>query len=67
MLDFKRPGPKAALTWVAVWVFAFVVLAFVPTDQALPNFADLPNEIHYSHGTNVDVHDLDVVALTEKG
>ena len=44
-----------------------VVLAFVPTDQALPNFADLPNEIHYSHGTNVDVHDLDVVALTEKG
>jgi len=54
MLEFRRPEPKAALTWIAVWLIALIGLAIIPMDEARPEFAAMPNEIHYSHGMNVE-------------
>ena len=48
MLEKIRPEPKAALTWVAVWLVALIALAMVPLDKAESGFAAMPDEIHYS-------------------
>ncbi len=52
MFEMKRPEPRAALTWIAVWLAALIALAMVPMDKANSGFAAMPDEIHYSHGSN---------------
>ncbi len=52
MFEIKRPEPKAALTWVAVWLVALIALAMVPMDEARPEFAAAPGEVHFSQGTD---------------
>lgn len=52
MLEMMRPEPKAALTWVVVWLAALIALAMVPVDNANSGLASMPDEIQYSHGTN---------------
>ena len=54
MFEIKRPEPKAALTWIAVWLVALIALAMVPMDEARPEFAAMPDEIHFSDGTTPD-------------
>lgn len=57
MLEIRRPEPKAALTWTAVWLvalIALIALAMMPLDTATSTAADFAasqDEIHYSHGT----------------
>ncbi len=50
MLKIERPEPKAALTWVAVWLVALIALAMVPMDKPNSGVAAMPDEIQYSHG-----------------
>ena len=55
MLEIRRPEPKAALTWTAVWLVALIALAMMPLDTATSTAADFAasqDEIHYSHGTH---------------
>jgi hypothetical protein len=59
MFEFKRPEPKAALVWMAVWLVALIALAMVPLDEARPDFAAMPDEIHYSHGTSPEYQGYD--------
>ncbi len=48
MLELKRPEPKAALTWIAVWAIALTALAMVHMDGANSKFAATPDKLHYS-------------------
>jgi hypothetical protein len=59
MLEIMRPEPKAALTWVAVWLIALIALALVPMDEPNSGFAAMPDEIHYSHGSNPGLYGND--------
>ena len=54
MLDIRRPEPKAALTWVAVWLIALIGLALVPLAGNQTEFSDLPDQIQYSAGPHSD-------------
>ena len=48
MLELKRPEPKAALTWIAVWAIALTSLAIPHMDGANSKFAATPDKLHYS-------------------
>ncbi len=52
MLDIRRPEPKAALIWMAVWLVALIGLALVPMNGSNPEFAGMTDEIHYSSGAD---------------
>jgi|TARA_B100002003_G_C13849820_1_gene416587 hypothetical protein len=67
MLEMIRPEAKAALTWVAVWLIALLALAMVPMDEPKYGFAAMPDEIHYSHGTNPALHGANAPAPRVQG
>ncbi len=50
MLEIRRPEPKAALTWMAVWFIALIGLALVPMGEINSEMAGTPGEIHYGSG-----------------
>ena len=50
MLEIRRPEPKAALTWTAVWFIALIGLALVPMGETNSELAGTPGEIHYDSG-----------------
>ncbi|MFP6749237.1 MAG: hypothetical protein VCD66_16760 [Alphaproteobacteria bacterium] len=50
MLKIRRPEPKAALTWMAVWFIALIGLALVPMGETNSEMAGTPGEIHYDSG-----------------
>ena len=67
MFELRRPEPKAALTWMAVWLVALISLAMVPMDKPNAEFAAMPDEIHYSHGTNPVAHGAAALSTKVQG
>jgi len=67
MPKIMRPEPKAALTWVAVWLVALIALAMVPMDKPNSGFAARPDKIQYSHGANPGLHGTDALASKVQG
>ncbi len=67
MLKIERPEPKAALTWVAVWLAALIALAMVPMVKPNSGFAARPDKIQYSHGTNPAVPAPNALTSTVQG
>ena len=50
MLETRRPDPNAALTWIAVWLFALVALALMPVETSKVDFAAVSSQLEYSNG-----------------
>ncbi len=56
MFELRRPEPKAALTWIAVWFIALIGLALVPMSGINTELAGGKVETHYSSGSSDGHH-----------
>lgn len=67
MFEFRRPEPKAAFTWIAVWMAALIALAMVPMDDVNSEIAATPHKLHYSQGAGPEAHDAKTTTAKVRG
>lgn len=67
MVEIRRPEPKAALTWIAVWFIALIGLALVPMSGTNTELAGGKGELHYSTGSGDGHHDAIAIVRQGKG